>query len=109
MDVLFDRAGYVDAWPRDHQNQPHHPGGAMIIGPDGNIVTHTQTEHIRDEMIVAELDADQAKIVECRFFAGMTMAEIAEALGMSKRSVERQWTMIRAWLRRELTDEEYDS
>ena len=36
--VLTDqagRAGYVDAYPRDHENQPHHPGAAMIFGPDG--------------------------------------------------------------------------
>jgi N-carbamoylputrescine amidase len=51
------RAGYVDSLPRDHFNQPHHPGGAMIISPDGEIVRHTQLEQIRDEMIVADLDA----------------------------------------------------
>jgi predicted amidohydrolase len=51
------RAGYVDSWPREHFNQPHHPGGAMIIAPNGDIVRHTQTEEIRDEMIVADLDA----------------------------------------------------
>ncbi|MBP87626.1 MAG: hypothetical protein CMJ64_13035 [Planctomycetaceae bacterium] len=51
------KAGYVDAWPRDHHNQPHHPGGAMIIGPDGNIIEHTQTDRICNEMIVSELDA----------------------------------------------------
>jgi predicted amidohydrolase len=51
------RAGYVDSLPRDHFNQPHHPGGAMIIGPTGDILQHAQTEQIRDEMIVADLDA----------------------------------------------------
>lgn len=51
------RAGYVDSLPRDHFNQPHHPGGAMMIGPTGDILTHTQLEQIRDEMIVADLDA----------------------------------------------------
>ena len=60
-------------------------------------------------MKLADLDADQAKIVEYRYFGGMTVAEIAEVMGTSKRSVERQWTMIRAWLRRELADEERDS
>ena len=50
------RAGYVDSLPKDHCNQPHHPGGAMIIGPDGTILMHTQTERIRDEMIVLDLD-----------------------------------------------------
>lgn len=52
------KAGYVDSIPRDHINQPHHPGGAMIIAPDGNILIHAQTERIRDEMIVGDLDAE---------------------------------------------------
>jgi predicted amidohydrolase len=51
------RAGYVDSLPRDHFNQPHHPGGAMILAPSGDIIRHAQTEQIRDEMIVADLDA----------------------------------------------------
>jgi predicted amidohydrolase len=51
------RAGYVDSMPRDHFNQPHHPGGAMMIAPNGDLLRHTQTEQIRDEMIVADLDA----------------------------------------------------
>ncbi len=51
---------------------------------------------------LAELDDTQAKIVEMRFFGGMSVDEVAEALGMPKRSVERQWTITRAWLRREL-------
>ena len=51
------RAGYVDSLPREHFNQPHHPGGAMVIGPNGDILQHTQTELIRDEMIVADFDA----------------------------------------------------
>jgi RNA polymerase sigma factor (TIGR02999 family) len=55
---------------------------------------------------LAELDPVQAKIVELRFFGGMTVEEVAEVLGMSKRSVERHWTAIRAWLRRELSEEE---
>jgi RNA polymerase sigma factor (TIGR02999 family) len=49
---------------------------------------------------LARLDPRQAKIVELRFFGGLQVAEVAEALGMSKRSVEREWTMARAWLRR---------
>ncbi len=49
-----------------------------------------------------QLDSDQARIVEMRFFGGMTVAEVAEYLGKSKRWVEAEWTMIRAWLRKEL-------
>jgi predicted amidohydrolase len=59
--VLADqagRAGYVDLWPRDSENQPHHAGAALIWGPDGNLLAGTQEERIRDEMIVAPLSAE---------------------------------------------------
>lgn len=61
-----------------------------------------------DEAIdkLAQVDPRQAKIVELRFFGGLNMQEVAEALGTSKRTMEREWTMVRAWLRRELTREE---
>lgn len=48
------------------------------------------------------LDPEQAKIVELRFFGGLTVEQVAQQLGMSKRAVEAEWTMIAAWLRREL-------
>lgn len=51
---------------------------------------------------LAEVDADQARIVELRFFGGLGTEAAAEALGMSVRTVEREWSMARAWLRREL-------
>jgi predicted amidohydrolase len=57
--VLTDqagRAGYVDIYPKDHENQPHHAGAALIWGPDGELIAQTQEEQIREEMIVAELD-----------------------------------------------------
>ena len=49
------------------------------------------------------LDQRQAHMVELRFFGGLTVDQVAEATGISKRSVEREWTMVRAWLRRELS------
>ena len=58
--VLTDqvgRAGYVDQWPRDSENQPHHAGGALIWGPDGTLIASTQVERIKEEMIVATLDS----------------------------------------------------
>jgi predicted amidohydrolase len=51
------RAGYVDLWPRDSENQPHHAGAALIWGPDGNLLASTQEERIREEMITTTLDA----------------------------------------------------
>jgi RNA polymerase sigma factor (TIGR02999 family) len=51
---------------------------------------------------LAEEDARLAQVVECRFFGGLTEPEIAEALGMSVRSVARDWHLARGWLHREL-------
>ena len=52
-----------------------------------------------------QLDPRQAQIVQLRFFGGMKMEEIATELGVSKRTVESEWTMVRAWLKRELSKE----
>ncbi len=61
-----------------------------------------------DEAIdkLATIDSRQAQIVELRFFGGMTVEEVAEALGVSKRTIENEWKIIRAWLRRELVGDE---
>ena len=56
---------------------------------------------------LAKLDPRQARIVELRFFGGLTVAEVADVLGVSKRTVENEWTMVRAWLRRELTGDSH--
>lgn len=53
---------------------------------------------------LAEIDPRQAKVIELRFFGGLSVDEVAEALGVSKRTVEGDWTMARAWLRRELAE-----
>lgn len=58
--VLADqagRAGYVDMYPRDSPNQPHHAGAAIIFGPDGELLATSQNEKIRDEMVIATLEA----------------------------------------------------
>jgi len=44
----------------------------------------------------------QGRVVECRFFGGMSVEDTAAALGMSPRSVKRDWSFARAWLRREM-------
>ena len=48
------------------------------------------------------LDERQARVVELRFFGGLNMVEVAQALGVSKRTAEGDWRMARAWLHREL-------
>jgi RNA polymerase sigma factor (TIGR02999 family) len=51
---------------------------------------------------LAELDPRQAKVVELRYFGGMTVEEAAQVLGVSPKTVKRDWSIARAWLRREL-------
>ena len=53
---------------------------------------------------LGELDERLPRVVECRFFTGLTTEETAEALGVSVRTVERDWKRARAWLRQELAD-----
>lgn len=52
---------------------------------------------------LAMLDPDQARLVELRYFGGLTIEETADALGVSPATVKREWTIARSWLRRELS------
>lgn len=61
------------------------------------LVLHEALEHL------AQFDARQALIVEHRFFGGLNFDEIAEVLGVSDRTVKRDWSMARAWLKGELS------
>jgi predicted amidohydrolase len=61
------RAGYVDLWPRHSENQPHHAGAALIWGPDGELLSSTQEDEIREEMITATLE--QAALAKERALA----------------------------------------
>jgi RNA polymerase sigma factor (TIGR02999 family) len=54
---------------------------------------------------LAALDPQQARIVELRYFGGLTVEETAEALDISPATVKRHWTVARAWLKRELEQE----
>jgi DNA-directed RNA polymerase specialized sigma24 family protein len=49
------------------------------------------------------VDARQSRIVECRFFGGHTIEETATAIGISPRTVKRDWALAQAWLHREMT------
>ncbi len=51
---------------------------------------------------LAITDAQQARVVELRFFSGLTVEETASALGVSPKTVKRDWSVARAWLRREI-------
>jgi RNA polymerase sigma-70 factor, ECF subfamily len=76
------------------------------IDPNELALTASQPDDVLavDEMVarLEKEDPRQARILEMRFFAGLSVVEVAEVLGLSKRTIEAEWTMLRAWLRREL-------
>jgi RNA polymerase sigma factor (TIGR02999 family) len=90
--VLIDRARAARAQKRG--------GGVHAV----TLTEHAAGAEIRaDELLALDealttLDARQRLVVECRFFAGMEEREIAEALGVSERTVRREWVKARAWL-----------
>jgi RNA polymerase sigma factor (TIGR02999 family) len=51
---------------------------------------------------LADIDPGQAKVVELRYFGGLTIEETAEAMDSSPATVKREWAMARAWLKQEL-------
>jgi RNA polymerase sigma factor (TIGR02999 family) len=55
---------------------------------------------------LAALDPQQGRIVELRFFGGLNVEEAAEVLGISPRTVKRDWRVAKAWLRREISGKE---
>lgn len=58
---------------------------------------------------LAEIDERKSRIVEMRFFGGLSIEETAEVLGVSPGTVMRDWTMAKAWLRREIGKEGQDA
>ena len=69
-------------------------------------LTDDQTERLTalDKALsgFARIAERQAQVVECRFFGGMSIEDTATALGVSARTVQRDWIFARAWLRREM-------
>jgi RNA polymerase sigma factor (TIGR02999 family) len=73
---------------------------AMVQGQDLDIVALDEALHR-----LAEIDEQQNRIVELRFFSGLTVEETAEVLGISPATVKRDWSVAKAWLHREITRE----
>lgn len=84
-------------------------GGAPKIALDeGMIVSHERAAQVvaLDEALVAltRIDPKQSRIVELRFFGGLTIEETAEVLNLSPATIKREWTTAKAWLYNELND-----
>ena len=65
------RAGYVDMYPRDSPNQPHHCGGCLAFAPDGELLASSQRDIIQDETVV--LDFQAKRLVDERSLANYTL------------------------------------
>jgi RNA polymerase sigma factor (TIGR02999 family) len=72
---------------------------SVAAASDNNVDLLALDDALND---LSALDVQQARVVELRFFAGLTIAESAEALGISPTTVQRDWTVARAWLYRYL-------
>ena len=88
-------------------------GGARPVSLDESVVA----AEAKDSRIVAldevllrlgALDARKSQIIELRFFGGLSEEETGEVLGVSARTVRREWRLARAWLQRELNGSEHD-
>jgi RNA polymerase sigma-70 factor (ECF subfamily) len=75
---------------------------------DGDALSADRDEDVLalDEalQLLAEIDEQRASIVEMRFFGGMTMKEVSTALGVPERTLGKQWTATRLWLRKHLAE-----
>jgi RNA polymerase sigma factor (TIGR02999 family) len=85
---------------------------ARVTLDEAALVTDKHSEELLalDEALerLAAQDDRKSQIVELRYFGGLTVEETAQFLKMSRRSVEREWTMAKAWLYRALSGDEPD-
>ena len=85
-------------------------GGGVVAVPidDALVMAVERSDELLalDEALtrLAQANERYARVVECRFFGGMSVEDTAEALGTSPATVKRDWTLARAWLNRELSE-----
>lgn len=90
------RGGDRDRVPLEEQD------GAVSVALDDVLAVHQALDRLE------AIDERQVRVVECRFFSGLTIEETAHVLGISTSTVGRDWRIARAWLNRELTNGEGD-
>ncbi len=69
-----------------------------LHSPEKNTIDVLELDSVLDKL--SQRDAQQGRVVELRFFGGLTVEETAEALGISAATVKRDWVMAKAWLTR---------
>jgi RNA polymerase sigma factor (TIGR02999 family) len=90
------------------QRRAQKRGGGRKLALDEALGVPDEAEAVNlvalDEALdrLAAVDARQSRIIELRYFGGLSMEETAEVLGISTSTVKREWRMARAWLHREI-------
>jgi RNA polymerase sigma factor (TIGR02999 family) len=83
-------------------------GGAVTLSLDAGLEVGAAGQEVDvvalDQVLsrLAELSERACQVVECRYFAGLSIEETAEALGVAPMTVKRDWLLAKTWLRREL-------
>lgn len=103
--ILIDHA-------RSHQYAKRGGGALKVSLDEAAAVTEARAAELLavDEALerLTAMDARKGRIVELRFFGGLSLEETAEVLGISSPTVQREWRAAKAWLHRMLTDGEND-
>ena len=101
--ILVDYARSHQAGKRGGGQQKVSLDEAIILAPEG---VEKVAELDKALAHLEAMDLQQARIVELRFFGGMTVEETAALLGISPATVKREWSLAKAWLRREIKKSE---
>lgn len=104
--ILIDHARRRRAAKRGGKAGRRTLGAAGEVADPGSAVDVLALDEALTRL--AERDPRKSQVVELRYFGGLTLAEVAEVLGISPATVKREWIAARAWLRRELTEDRGD-
>ena len=101
LHILIDHA-------RAHARDKRGGGAVKVSLNDALVVVEDQTAHFiaLDEAlrVLERLDPQKGKIVELRYFGGLSVEEAAEVMNISPRTVRREWQRAKAWLYRMMTE-----
>ena len=93
--ILVDHARSKGALKRGGERERVPLDSSLALSEHDEVDLLDLEEHLA---LLATLNERQARLVECRCFSGMTIPEVAEALGVSPRTADEDWAMARAWL-----------
>jgi RNA polymerase sigma factor (TIGR02999 family) len=107
--ILIDHGRLVTRQKRGGVRTPVELDQAMGVTADAPVDAVDALDLDRALTKLEALDPDQARIIELRFFGGLTIEETAAALSLSPTTVKREWAVAKGWLHRELTGQGHAS